>query len=86
MSLMRKMADALGAFGLMKVDGGMLVQRSLEPCGQKDCQHNDSENLAPPFSHDGAKLLLFAFTCNNQPDLERRERISIFVQNHITRS
>jgi hypothetical protein len=43
MSLVRLMVDTLSAFGLMKVDRGMLVQRSLEPCGQKHCQHKNRE-------------------------------------------
>lgn len=51
MTLVRKVVDTLDAFGLMKVRRCMPVQRSVEPCGQKNCQHDDCEQLAPPFSH-----------------------------------
>ena len=59
MSLMRQMVEALGAFGLVKVDRNMLVQRRLEPCGQEYCQQDDREYLAPPFSHGATKLIHF---------------------------
>lgn len=59
MSLVRQMVDAFGAFGLVKIDRNVLVQRRVEPCGQENRQQDDREYLAPPFSHGATKITLF---------------------------